>query len=308
MTKLFLGVDGGQSSTTALIGDESGTVLGIGHGGPCHQVRAAITDSVEEALRAIGSPGASFEAACFGFSGGFADKEAISRELVNAKNHVFLHDAAIALSGAMAGGPGVITIAGTGSIAFGKNAEGRTARAGGWGYTFGDEGGAFDLVRQALRAALRYEEGWGPRTVLLDAFLDAAGTKDANDLLHRFYAEEGSRARVASFARFANLVSEAAGSGDVVARDILNSAAQALATITAAVRSQLFQLNEMAQLSYSGGVFRGPIILERYRMLMEMDEGNRVIAPLYGPAAGALIEAYRVAGVPCNLRNAPPEK
>ena len=305
MTRLFLGVDGGQSSTTAVIGDETGRVVGTGRGGPCHDVRAALRDSVHTALPDAGGSEASFEAACLGFSGGFADKEAVSRELVNARQYLFMHDAQIALAGATGGGPGVITIAGTGSIAFGRNAEGRVARAGGWGYAFGDEGGAFDLVRQALRAALRYEEGWGPRTALLPLLTEAARAKDANDLMHRFYAGEYSRGQ---FASFAYLVEDAERAGDGVARDILHGAAQALATFTAAVRGQLFRPSEIVRICYSGGVFRSGIILERYRMLVELDEGNRVAPPMYGPAAGALIEAYRMAGVNCSLRNVPAEK
>src|SRR5208282_6278819 len=93
-------------------------------------------------------------------------------------------DAAIALSGATATGQGIAAIAGTGSIAFGRNAEGRTARTGGWGYIFGDEGGAFDIARQALRAALRMEEGWGPETALRRMLLEATGAATVNQAQH----------------------------------------------------------------------------------------------------------------------------
>ena len=65
----------------------------------------------------------------------------------------------------------MICIAGTGSIAYGRNANRKFARVGGWGYIFGDEGGGFDLTRQALRAILRHEEGWGPDTVLRSMLL-----------------------------------------------------------------------------------------------------------------------------------------
>ena len=103
------------------------------------------------------------------------------------------NDAVIALAGATETGLGIIVIAGTGSIAFGRNHEGRTARAGGWGYVFGDEGGAFDMVRQALRAALRIDEGWGETTVLRGVMVDAIGAHDANDALHRLYTPEWPR-------------------------------------------------------------------------------------------------------------------
>ncbi len=328
--RLFLGVDGGQSGTVALIGNEQGRVVGVGRAGPCNHAGAAegrarflaaIGGSVQAALdQAAENPPSSpgrkagvqrpvdFESACFGFSGGPADKDALTRELVKAACYTITHDAWIALAGATAGEPGIIAIAGTGSMAFGRNREGQTARAGGWGYACGDEGGALDLVRQALRAVLRFEEGWGPRTVLRDLLLEAAcssgGAADANSLLHLFYTDEYPRQRVASFAP---LVDQAAGLGDPVAQDILKHAAQSLATFVAAVRGQLFG-REAVAVSYTGGVFKSRVLLERFRMLVELEDGNRLTPPRYGPAEGALLEAYRAAGVACTLKEVPEEK
>jgi N-acetylglucosamine kinase len=184
----------------------------------------------------------------------------------------------------------------------GRNAEGTTARAGGWGYAFGDEGGAFDLVRQALRAILRFEEGWGPKTALRGRLLQATGAGDADDLLHLFYTDEYSRARVASLAP---LLDEIALEGDAVAGDILNAAGQTLATLAGAVRGQLFQPGELVSVSPIGGVFQSGMVRERFRLLVELDDGNRVAAPAFGPAAGALIEAYRLAGISCAIQGAP---
>src|SRR5437764_3315818 len=99
---------------------------------------------------------------------------------IRTRRLIVTNDAVSALAGATASGQGIITIAGTGSIAFGRNASGRTARAGGWGYIFGDEGSGFDIVRQALRAALRMEEGWGPSTRLREVLIEATGSRDAN--------------------------------------------------------------------------------------------------------------------------------
>src|SRR5579872_2104814 len=141
--RLFLGVDGGQSDTTALIGDEAGRVLGMGRGGPCNHVGAAegrakliaaVTDCVAKACaRAQLDPAhVRFEAACFGMSGGPDDKEALLSEILHAGKLVLTHDGSIALAGATGGEPGIATIAGTGSIVFGRAADGRTARAGGW--------------------------------------------------------------------------------------------------------------------------------------------------------------------------------
>ena len=311
--RLFLGVDGGQSGTTALIGDEEGRVLGAGAAGPCNHAGAA--EGRQKLMRAVGdSVGAAcaqagldagavrFAAACFGMSGGPADKQAVLREILAADTLVVTDDAVIALAGATGGEPGIITIAGTGSIAFGRNPQGRTVRAGGWGYIFGDEGGGFDIMRQALRAALRHEEGWGPPTALLPVLLEATGAADANDALHRFYTQEWPRSRVAALAP---LVDETAMAGDAVASDILHNAAQQLALLTSSVRRQLWEPGEPARVAWIGGVFRSRMLLERYRYLVELEDGNHTGPPEFGPAAGALLEAYRVVGLFPHLTQVP---
>src|SRR5271170_3162872 len=131
MSRLFIGVDGGQSSTTALIGDETGRVLGVGQGGPCNHIGASegaakLTRAVEECLaKACDQSGldpaqVEFTAACFGMSGGPDDKEALLVRILRARKLVVTHDGMIALAGATAGGHGIIVIAGTGSLAFGR--------------------------------------------------------------------------------------------------------------------------------------------------------------------------------------------
>ena len=316
MSDYFLGVDGGKSSTCALIGDRTGRVLGCGYSGPSNHVgeaegKARFTSAIRDCLAAacaeagLDASAIRFSSSCLGFSGGPADKQAILKEILRSERTIVTHDALIALSGAISGEPGLITIAGTGSIAFGRDASGETARAGGWGFIYGDEGSGFDIVRQALRAALRFEEGWGPPCSLRPLLLDATGARNVNDLLHRFYTPEFPRSRIAAFAK---LVDEAAKNGDSTAREILNEAAQQLAALAAAVRDQLFDEGEPARVAYIGGVFRSNIVLERFRMLVETEEGNTVAAPIYGPAAGALLEAYRAAGVRCALSNVPAEK
>jgi N-acetylglucosamine kinase-like BadF-type ATPase len=303
--KLFLGVDGGQSGTTAVIGDETGRVLGTGEAGPCNHAAAgegraklerAVNGSVAGACAQAGIDPAtvSFEAACFGMSGGPDDKQAILAATLRAGRLIVTTDAVIALAGATATGQGIITISGTGSIAFGRNRLGRTARAGGWGHIFGDEGSAFDIVRRALRAALRMEEGWGPATNLRQILLDATGSRDANDMLHRFYTDEWPRSRVATLAR---LVDGAAVEADAAAEEILNQAAQELAMLAASVRVQLWKPGEPIEVAYIGGVFESRMLLERFRMLVEFEAGAVCGPPKYGPAEGALLEAYRASGL-----------
>ena len=316
MTEYFLGVDGGQSSTTALIGDKNGMVIGSGRGGPINHVGAAegrtkFVSAIETCLAAacqeagVDRSAIRFSSSCLGFSGGPADKTGILKEILPSDRTIVTHDALIALAGATDGEPGLIAIAGTGSIAFGRIASGESARAGGWGYLFGDEGGGFYITRQALRAALRFEEGWGEPTSLRPALLDATGAKNINELLHRFYTTEFPRPRVAGFAK---LVDQEAENGDQSARDILAEAAQQLAALAGAVHDQLFDDGEAARVAYIGGVFRSSIVLATFRRMVEAVEGNQVRPPVHGPAAGALLESYRAAGISCKLSNVPEEK
>jgi N-acetylglucosamine kinase-like BadF-type ATPase len=314
---LFLGIDGGQSSTTAVIGDDSGRILGSGRGGPCNHVNtsegrqnffAAVGGCLQAACKQAGidSSTVKFERVCAGFSGGPEDKAGYLRDLIHANSYDVTTDAVIALAGATAGKPGMICIAGTGSIAYGRNAARKFARVGGWGYTFGDEGSGFDLTRQALRAVLRHEEGWGPPTALREVLLDKTGATDANDLMHRLYTDEFPRPLVASYSK---LVDAVANSGDTVARNIILNAAQQLATSVSAVRMQLFDRGEPAKTAYIGGVFNSEMLRERFRLLVELEDGNEVIQPQYGPGVGALIESYAPTGhVPTITGTAEAEK
>ena len=305
-TLYYLGVDGGQSSTTAIAGDESGRIIGYGHGGPCNHIsgseaKTRFVGAIGQAVRQASPNNSHFASACLGFSGGAEDKAKWLDEIFTSDRRVVTHDGLIALSGATGGHPGVIIIAGTGQFAFGRNAAGRTARAGGWGYIYGDEGGGFDLTRQALRAALREEEGWGPKTALRDMLLSASGAPTANDLLHRLYTSEFPRPVIASWSQ---LVTLAAESGDGPARDILDAAARHLAGYALAVYRNLFPAEEVP-ITYIGGGFKSRLLLPKFRSLIAPVPAT---PPLYGPAAGALLEAYREAGLSPTLSNVPEQE
>src|SRR5665213_641094 len=304
MSEYFLGVDGGQSSTVAAIGDGDGKVLGWAAAGPCNHVAVAearakfvhvMGDCVAQAAARAGiGADRHFRAACLGMSGGPDDKAELLGELITSEDLIVTHDGRVALAGAMNGGPGMIVVAGTGSIAYGENERGESARAGGWGYIFGDEGGGFDIVRQALRAVLREHEGWGPHTALTPALLDASGTSDANAALHRFYTPEWPRAEVATLAR---LVSRIAEEGDPVAIDILNLAGQNLALLAAAVRRQLWAEGVTSVAACIGGVFNSAILMARFRALVELEGSVSVRTAQHSPAVGALLLAWRSAGI-----------
>lgn len=295
--RLLLGVDGGQSATAAVIGDKQGRILGEGEAGPCNHIGArggkrkfteALEGSIRRAWREAGLKGEpKFAAACLGFSGGPEDKRELVGRIVRAERLRISTDAEIALTGATGGGPGIVVIAGTGSIAFGRNRRGRQARAGGWGYVFGDEGGAFDLARQALRAALRAEEGWGSPTKLGPLLLRASESRTVNEALHRFYTEEWPRERVAGLAP---LVDRAAEGGDAVARKLLEDAADRLAELALAVRRILFRASGRVLVTYTGGVFESVRIRRAFERRIPSEPAR------FPPVIGALIEARRLLG------------
>lgn len=300
--RLYLGVDGGQSATKVAVGDDAGRVLGRGVAGPCNHVGAergreklemAVTVAVSEALEQAGLPYRRpfhFRSACCGMSGGPADKAKILRELLGAEKLEVTTDAHVALSGGTGGAPGVVVIAGTGSIAFGENADGETARAGGWGYVFGDEGGGFDLVRRALRAALRGQEGWGPETSLRRKLLEACNAPDANALLHWFYTKDWPRPRIAALAP---LVNEAAEEGDEEAARILAEAGKDLAELALAVKLQLFPAPQAPPVVMAGGLFQSPGLRARF----QEGVGRRAVDPRHPPDVGALLRAWRTDGI-----------
>ena len=309
----YLGVDGGQSSTVALVADETGRIVGIGREGPCnhvgsgearHRFMRVIGGCLEHACReaSVDYEEVVFESACLGFSGGAEDKDAYSRELIRSKKYKITHDAEIALSGATGGKPGIIVIAGTGSMAFGRNAKGMFARAGGWGYIFGDEGGGFDIARQALRAALRFEEGWGESTELHRLLLEATGSGDANGLLHRFYASEISRQEMAALSGW---VTQAADGGDEIAAAILQTAANELTGYAEGVHRHLFEPGETVPVAYIGGAFRSDRLRASFCDLVAERLSTEPAPPLMNPAAGALLDALRADGNQSALSNVP---
>jgi N-acetylglucosamine kinase-like BadF-type ATPase len=288
-------------------------VIGHGRGGPCNHVfgdqgktkfvgalRECVTEACDKA--GLDSKSATFACACLGFSGGPEDKERYSRELIRSTKYKITHDAEIALSGATAGEPGIIIIGGTGSMAFGRNADGKTARAGGWGYVFGDEGGAFDITRRALRTALQYEEGWGPSTVLRDLLLKETGAANANEMLHLFYTPEYPRTRVASLCP---LVTRAAEEGDEVALKIFEIAGAELARYVDGVHRQLFRAGEYVLVAYIGGVFQSAPLLGSFLARVRDSIAATVGPPQLSPAAGALLEALRLDANPAELSAVP---
>jgi len=294
--KLYLGVDGGQSSTKALVGNAEGEILGRGVGGPCNHARLgegraklerALSEAVGQALAPLGLTlaEARFHRICIGMSGGPDDKREIIQRLIQADSYDVTTDAHIALYGAVPGGVGAVVIAGTGSIALSRDSQGRIWRAGGWGYVFGDEGSAFDIARLSLRASLAAEEGWGPSTTLRAVLLAATQSGSANQLLHRWYAGEFSRDQTADWSR---LVEQAASQGDTVAQSILEGTGKSLAELAATAARMASLPAGNAKICPIGGVFANKVVLQSFSGSLNDILGVGPAIPAALPADGAL--------------------
>jgi N-acetylglucosamine kinase-like BadF-type ATPase len=299
---LVLGVDGGGSKTRAVVADGAGEVLGEGLAGPSNPLRVgvgeavgAIRDAVDKACAEAGVRRVQIVAAEMGLAG---VKRADIRERMRAavaelggKTVEVVTDADIALYGATEGKPGLVIIAGTGSICCGINGRGRRACAGGWGPVAGDEGSGSWIARRALQAVARATDGRGRKTSLVEAACAYFNVGAADDLSTAVYAPNMTNTRIAGFG---SRVVEAAKRRDAVAREIVEEAGRELALAAAAVVRKLKMERERFQAAYVGGVFAaGGLILEPLSEDLSRVAPRAFLAP---PVLAPAEAAARMAG------------
>lgn len=293
-----LGVDGGGTKTRAIVADARGRLLGEGHAGPSNPLRVGVDDAtkavreaVERACLDAGIRRQDLSAAEVGLAGGKREdirermRAALSAEL-GIESLEVVTDADIALYGATEGKPGLVVIAGTGSICCGINSRGRRACAGGWGPVAGDEGSGSWIARRALQSVARASDGRGRKTSLTDAAREYFKVERTEDLSTAVYAPNMTNNRIAGFGRH---VIDAAKRRDVVAREILDEAGRELARAASAVVKKLKMERERFQLAYVGGVFAaGNLILEPLREELERVAPRAFLAPpVLAPAEAA---------------------
>ena len=306
--KFVLAVDGGQSSTLALLASVDGTIVSVGRGGPSnhynepggHQrLEIALRDSTGEALKSAGQGAESITHICLGMTGAHPQSVVITQSLFPLANIQLLHDAVTALAGASIVQPGVIVIAGTGAVAYGRLGRGEEARSGGWGYMIGDEGSGYWIGIEAIRAACKASDGRDEQTTLQQKIPEYLELSDLRALHRKLYAHELSRSIVASLAA---VTSAAARDGDAVAVRLLQYAGQELAQAALAVIARLGQLEVGQSVYYTGGVFHaGALILESFSATINSQSPNSSVqAPAFSPSVGSLLLALKAAGVELN--------
>lgn len=304
---LYIGVDGGGTKTYAVVTDEAFQPLGEGRAGPSNCLRVgpahaalAVERSVALACLDAGVHLRDVRIAGMGIAGIDHPKHhaAMYRALrarFPFRTLLLTTDSRAAVAGAADLAPGVVIVAGTGSVAFGVDAEGHAARAGGWGPIMSDEGSGHYIAHRALAAVARATDGRLPPTSLVERVCARFGVETAEDLLPVIY--DPSRKGLLDISDLSKAVEEEARRGDAVAGEILVDAGRELAELVVAVVRRLHLEETPLLVAYVGGVFNsGELVLDPLR------DGIRRVAPhaelgepLFGPAIGAAKLA--VAGV-----------
>lgn len=244
----YLGVDSGGSKTAALITNSDGDELGMGLGGPGSltiqdeaELRHALLQAVRAASKSAGlSTDLEFKSICIGIAGYSAEQKRLQylqmlQETLRSINFRIEPDYLTAYWGASGGSPGIIVIAGTGAVSFGRNAKGETHREDGLGYLLGDRGSGFNLGLRVLSCAL--EEIKECRiTPLSQNILDVMGAASQNEVLQWLYGNF-STARVAAIAP---IVGQLAESGDISARTHISEMAMRLRHAVRQIRHKLW--------------------------------------------------------------------
>ncbi len=298
-----LGIDAGGTKTVCQLADERGDVLAEARRGGANlqaigefEVEKVLYEVMEEA---IGDLDIRPSAICLGIAGVDRPDDAravrgIMKRIGYKAKLLVVNDALVALEAGAPDQPGVVIIAGTGSIAYGRNDRNQAARAGGWGYMLGDEGSGYWIGRAALRAVLRESDRRGPATLLTGLLLNYYGVARAQDLIHQVYH---GTLRPAAIAALAQCVQAAFTDGDPVAIGILRGSADQLESSGLSVAKRLELVGSEFPFVLAGGIFRAVPWLEEElsRRLPLAAPRSRTILLNVEPAGGAVRLALAVA-------------
>ena len=295
----IIGIDGGGTGTVGILTTETGERLAQVQSGPSNyhvvgeaETQAVLKSVVGELRKKAGIPSASAIHFCLGMAGlGRAeDKKIIGRicnELGISENRILTHDAHIALVGGTEKQHGVIVISGTGAIVYGINADGKEARASGWGYLLGDEGSGYDIAIKGLRAIARAADGRGRPTQLTNRILNALELNEPGDLIR--WGHAASRDTIAHLSK---VVFDAAQAMDAMAEQIVDDAAAELVCAASSVIEQLDFVGPFDIVLGGGNLVHQPVFADKLRrQLARIAPAASVLLPKHEPAYGAVLVA-----------------
>jgi N-acetylglucosamine kinase-like BadF-type ATPase len=258
--RYVIGIDAGGTKTVGLLADETGQVLaevrGSGANLQTHgelEVEKVFDDVVEGLAQ-----GRTISAVGLGIAG--VDRphdEAVIRGILRRLGHRdnvrVVNDAAIALLAGAPEGVGIVVLAGTGSISYGADPHGKTARSGGFGFLLADEGSGYWFGHQALRATVRAADGRGPSTRIMPIVFEALEVSSVAELVPRVYEKGLPKHRIAALA---GLVQQAHAQGDEVAAALIETGAHELALAARAVARQIDLGDGPFPVVLAGGAFK----------------------------------------------------
>jgi N-acetylglucosamine kinase-like BadF-type ATPase len=306
---VILAIDSGGTRTRCVAFDRDGRILGRGEGGPSNHLlidHARARDGLTVAMDGALTDGALSPSAVRCVAAGLAGVDYdgagadVGRSLIGNVGTAVIAiegDVVIAHLAALAGRPGVVALAGTGSNVLGIGPDGTRIKVGGWGPLFGDEGSAHEIARQALVAAARAYDGLAPATGLTRAFVDRLGLRDFRETLKAVY---GGGMEGPDIAALAPLVETVAEAGDETARGILGRAGTDLARGVAVAMDRLGLRDHARVVSYQGAVL-GACVLARAAFVGELNRlvpGVRVERPRFAPIIGAYLLGRNALGWP----------
>jgi N-acetylglucosamine kinase len=291
-----LGIDVGGTKTVCLLADERGEVIAQGRDEGAN-LQGAGELALEKVLHSVmektlAERGVFPAVICLGIAGvDRAADEAVVRGIMKRIGYkakiLVVNDALIALQAGVGSEQGIVIVAGTGSIAYGRNSRAEASRAGGWGYVLGDEGSGYWIGRLALRAVVRHADARGRVTSLTPRLLSHFGVERAADLIHKIYHEDVPPSAIAALAKY---VQQSRDEGDTVAISILNRAADELITAATAVMTSLDLTEETFSFVLAGGMFHAvPWLCDQLKlMLPSLAPHSRTIRLEAEPALGAV--------------------
>ena len=295
----IIGIDGGGTKTVGILTTETGQHLAQVQSGPAnyHVVGETQTQAVLEAVvgklcEKAGVSRTSPIRFCLGMAGlgRVADRKVIGRicdELGIREDRILTHDAHIALIGGTEKQEGVIVISGTGAIVYGIDADGREARASGWGYLLGDEGSGYDIAMRGLRAVARAADGRSHPTELTNRILNRLELNEPNALIRWVHAASRD-----AIARLAEIVFDTARTADSVAERIVDDAADELVCAAGSVIEQLEFIEPFDVVLSGGNLIHQPVFADRLRhRFTEIQPEASVLLPKHEPAYGAVLLA-----------------
>ncbi|GEK33351.1 N-acetylglucosamine kinase [Kurthia sibirica] len=301
-----LAIDGGGTKTVAVIADHRGNIVAktiVGRSNPTTLTQQQFEQTIAKCfdhLRAENAEVFAKVSCCFAGLSGVIEmsyekifKDVVLRYYDDTLSIIIENDACIALFSGTLGEQGVVQIAGTGSITYGLNQQRESARSGGWGYLFDDEGSGYDIAIQGLRSVVKAYDYRGAPTAITAKILQHFDVESVEEIIDQVYSSEHPRTIIAPLSKY---VEEAALAGDAIAQKILENTCQSYLTAIRACEKQLiWSDNTPITVVLAGGIFTNFQLFARMmEQLISVSHDNyQFIKPQLLPIGGAIIGAFK---------------